>query len=215
MGNILQGEIDSLLDKMNKATTPEEKERYRRQLHELSTLGSLRFEIISLSSMEVLGHVEHRNGKWVVLNKKRTKVLGTHPTKEKADAQLRAIEMHKHMGSISELKFGANDLEFTQNRERNNFFQYEPGNSGKDLSPDGGGGSVGDELGNKFDNSSRDMHDGFYTDIGTNDIEKKKKERTTLDWNESDDGYGTKENLQLGFASLTFDATKPKASENE
>ena len=215
MGNILQGEIDSLLDKMNKATTPEEKERYRRQLHELSTLGSLRFDIISLSSMEVLGHVEHRNGKWVVLNKKRTKVLGTHPTKEKADAQLRAIEMHKHMGSISELKFGANDLEFTQNRERNNFFQYEPGNSGKDLSPDGGGGSVGDELGNKFDNSSRDMHDGFYTDIGTNDIEKKKKERTTLDWNESDDGYGTKENLQLGFASLIFDATKPKAPENE
>lgn len=40
--------------------------------------------------------VEERNGQWVVLNHTKKKVLGTHPTKEKALAQLRAIEANKH-----------------------------------------------------------------------------------------------------------------------
>lgn len=41
-------------------------------------------------------YVEHRDGKWVVLNHDKTKVLGEHPTKGKALAQLRAIEANKH-----------------------------------------------------------------------------------------------------------------------
>lgn len=40
-------------------------------------------------------HIEKRGDEWVVLNKDKTKVLGTHPSKEKALAQLRAIEINK------------------------------------------------------------------------------------------------------------------------
>lgn len=40
-------------------------------------------------------YVERRGDSWVVLSKKG-KVLGTHPSKQKADAQLRAIEANKH-----------------------------------------------------------------------------------------------------------------------
>lgn len=43
-------------------------------------------------------YVEARNGQWVVLDHTKTKVLGTHPTKEAADKQLAAIEINKHRG---------------------------------------------------------------------------------------------------------------------
>lgn len=46
--------------------------------------------------IDLMEHIEKRGDEWVVTNKDRTKVLGTHPSKEKALAQLRAIEMHKH-----------------------------------------------------------------------------------------------------------------------
>lgn len=42
--------------------------------------------------------VRKRGNKWVVLDHTGKKVLGTHPTKEEAEKQLRAIEMHKHGG---------------------------------------------------------------------------------------------------------------------
>ncbi len=42
--------------------------------------------------------VRKRGNKWVVLDKHGKKVLGTHPTKEAAEAQLRAIEAAKHGG---------------------------------------------------------------------------------------------------------------------
>lgn len=40
--------------------------------------------------------VRKRRNKWVVLDKKGKKTLGTHPTKEKAIAQLQAIEISRH-----------------------------------------------------------------------------------------------------------------------
>lgn len=40
--------------------------------------------------------VKKRGSKFVVTDRSGKKVLGTHPTKEKADAQLRAIEANKH-----------------------------------------------------------------------------------------------------------------------
>jgi len=40
--------------------------------------------------------VEQRNGKWVVLDHTKKKVLGTHDTKDEADRQLAAIEINKH-----------------------------------------------------------------------------------------------------------------------
>lgn len=40
--------------------------------------------------------VEKRGDKWVVTDSTGKKVLGTHPTKEEADKQLRAIEWSKH-----------------------------------------------------------------------------------------------------------------------
>lgn len=43
----------------------------------------------------LLEFVEKRGDEWVVLDHTRTKVLGTHPSKAKADAQLRAIEANK------------------------------------------------------------------------------------------------------------------------
>lgn len=46
--------------------------------------------------VEVNEMIRKRGNKWVVLDKKGKKVLGTHPTKEKALSQLRAIEINKH-----------------------------------------------------------------------------------------------------------------------
>lgn len=40
--------------------------------------------------------VRKRGNDWVVLDSTGKKVLGTHPSKEEADAQLRAIEANKH-----------------------------------------------------------------------------------------------------------------------
>lgn len=40
--------------------------------------------------------VEKRGDKWVVLDHTRTKVLGTHDSKEDAEEQLRAIEANKN-----------------------------------------------------------------------------------------------------------------------
>jgi len=37
-----------------------------------------------------------KDGKWVVMNKDKTKVLGTHDTEKEAQAQLAAIEISKH-----------------------------------------------------------------------------------------------------------------------
>lgn len=41
-------------------------------------------------------HIEKRGDKWVVTNEDRTKVLGTHDSKESAVKQLQAIEINKH-----------------------------------------------------------------------------------------------------------------------
>ena len=46
--------------------------------------------------MDIAAHVRKRGNKWVVTNKAGDKTLGTHTTKEEADAQLRAIESHVH-----------------------------------------------------------------------------------------------------------------------
>lgn len=40
--------------------------------------------------------VEKRGNEWVVVNHTRKKVLGHHPSRKKALAQLRAIEANKH-----------------------------------------------------------------------------------------------------------------------
>lgn len=40
--------------------------------------------------------VRKRGDKWVVLDSTGKKVLGTHPSKEEADTQLRAIEANKN-----------------------------------------------------------------------------------------------------------------------
>jgi len=39
--------------------------------------------------------ISHRGNKWVVLNKKGDKVLGTHSSRQKAVKQLQAIEISK------------------------------------------------------------------------------------------------------------------------
>lgn len=44
---------------------------------------------------EINEKIAKRGNSWVVLNKKGTKVLGTHQTKEKAIKQLQAIEISK------------------------------------------------------------------------------------------------------------------------
>lgn len=41
-------------------------------------------------------HIAHENGKWVLRSKSTNKVLGTHDTKEDAEAQERAIQVNKH-----------------------------------------------------------------------------------------------------------------------
>ncbi|QAY01329.1 hypothetical protein ZPAH1_orf00315 [Aeromonas phage ZPAH1] len=40
--------------------------------------------------------IEHRNGKWYVMDSTGSKELGEHDSKEKAVAQLQAIEINKH-----------------------------------------------------------------------------------------------------------------------
>lgn len=46
--------------------------------------------------MTVTDTIVERNGKWLLLSKKTGKVLGTHPTKEEAEAQERAVQASKH-----------------------------------------------------------------------------------------------------------------------
>lgn len=41
-------------------------------------------------------YIEKRGDQWVVLNRTKKKVLGTHSTQKKALAQLAAIEINKH-----------------------------------------------------------------------------------------------------------------------
>jgi hypothetical protein len=45
--------------------------------------------------IEINEKIVQRGKNWVVMNKKGTKVLGTHPTREKAVKQLQAIEISK------------------------------------------------------------------------------------------------------------------------
>ena len=52
------------------------------------------------------GHVKKRGSKWVVTNKAGDKTLGTHDSKESADKQLAAIEIHKHMHGALRLYAG-------------------------------------------------------------------------------------------------------------
>jgi len=51
---------------------------------------------MKLEDLLLREYVEERNGKWVVLNHTKTKVLGTHDTEEEANKQLAAIEINKH-----------------------------------------------------------------------------------------------------------------------
>ena len=46
----------------------------------------------------IIEHIEKRGNEWVVLNKDRTKVLGTHSSKKDAVDQLQAIEINKRKG---------------------------------------------------------------------------------------------------------------------
>ena len=40
--------------------------------------------------------IEKRGDEWVVLTKDKSRVLGRHPSKKKAEKQLAAIEINKH-----------------------------------------------------------------------------------------------------------------------
>jgi len=40
--------------------------------------------------------IVHKDGKWIVMTKDKSRVLGAHDNKEDADAQLAAIEIAKH-----------------------------------------------------------------------------------------------------------------------
>jgi len=40
--------------------------------------------------------IVHKDDKWIVMTKDKSRVLGTHDNKEDADAQLAAIEIAKH-----------------------------------------------------------------------------------------------------------------------
>lgn len=53
-------------------------------------------EELDLNWQAITEHIERRGSNWVVLNKSKTKVLGTHGSKEKALAQLAAIEINKN-----------------------------------------------------------------------------------------------------------------------
>jgi hypothetical protein len=56
-------------------------------------------QIISFSDYEMLTEkILKRGSKWVVTDKSGKKVLGTHPSREKALKQLRAIEISKMRG---------------------------------------------------------------------------------------------------------------------
>ena len=53
-------------------------------------------QVVSFSDYEALNEkILKRGSKWVVTDKSGKKVLGTHPSKEKALKQLRAIEISK------------------------------------------------------------------------------------------------------------------------
>ena len=53
-------------------------------------------DFIMTASITKEAVIVEENGKWLVKTKDRSKTLGTHDTKEEAEKQLQAIEIHKH-----------------------------------------------------------------------------------------------------------------------
>lgn len=51
---------------------------------------------LATDNKEIVEFVEKRGDHWVVLDHTKTKVLGTHDSKEDAEKQLRAIEANKN-----------------------------------------------------------------------------------------------------------------------
>jgi 8-oxo-dGTP pyrophosphatase MutT (NUDIX family)/2'-5' RNA ligase len=62
----------------------------------------LEHPVVLNADLKHKAHVRKRGNKWVVTNKAGDKTLGTHDSKESAQKQLAAIEIHKHAASALE-----------------------------------------------------------------------------------------------------------------
>jgi len=96
---LIQTKVTELVDKVDKIFN-EVKTQQIQQADQPVSVPVL--EPVAISEKKVIGFGEfiiekiaRRGDKWVVLDSKGKKVLGTHPSKEKAVKQLQAIEISK------------------------------------------------------------------------------------------------------------------------
>ena len=93
--HMIKSKVTEIVDKVESFTT-----KAVNQLHPVSQpqreLQLAENSVVRFSQFAQINEKIVQRGKnWVVMNKKGTKVLGTHPTREKAVKQLQAIEISK------------------------------------------------------------------------------------------------------------------------
>lgn len=99
---LIQTKVTELVDKVDKVFNGSQTQQIQQIQHVDQPVSIPVLEPIAISEKRVIGFSEFitekiakRGDDWVVLDSKGKKVLGTHPSKEKAVKQLQAIEISK------------------------------------------------------------------------------------------------------------------------
>ena len=91
--DLIRSKVSDLLKRTQPSSQPAIKQTQPAQQLQTAPVQQI---VESFDSFVVNEMIRKRGSKWVVLDKSGKKVLGTHPSKEKALKQLQAIEISKH-----------------------------------------------------------------------------------------------------------------------
>jgi hypothetical protein len=80
------------------------------QLRDMIGQGATPEQAHSILARTANKYIKERDGKWVIIQKGTGKVLSEHDSEEKANASFRAMEMHKHEGSVKTAEDRRNPL---------------------------------------------------------------------------------------------------------
>jgi uncharacterized membrane protein len=91
--DLIRSKVSDLLKRTQPSTPPASIQTQQAVKVEAAPVQQI---VESFESFVVNEMIKKRGKKWVVLDKSGKKVLGTHPSREKAVKQLQAIEISKH-----------------------------------------------------------------------------------------------------------------------
>lgn len=93
----IQGKVTEIVNKMQTVTQSSQPAQVKQHIHQPQMQLQLAENRVHRFAeyVEVNEKIQKRDGKFVVLNKKGNKVLGTHKTRKEAVKQLQAIEISK------------------------------------------------------------------------------------------------------------------------